>query len=168
MSEVNIYYVVPHSMSACDGPGRSAVVFQNEHRRELDRVTAERDSALADVDRLDNTLNALQHRLTVADELCNKLAAQPQGEQVACFEKFARDRCPGVYFGKDASGEYMAADARLVLDFWNAGRRAEQPAPVAVVLPERKHIPDFTQHPLLNKEYAGWNACVDEVKRLNQ
>lgn len=68
----------------------------------------------------------------------SKPAAQPQGEPVACFEKFARDRCPGVYFGKDANGEYMAADARLVLDFWNAGRRAEQPAPVAVVLPERK------------------------------
>jgi len=56
---------------------------------------------------------------------------QTQGEPVACFERFARDRCPGVYFGKDANGEYMAADARLVLDFWNAGRRAEQPEPVA-------------------------------------
>lgn len=44
---------------------------------------------------------------------------------------------------------------------------AEQPAPVAVVLPERKHVPDFTQHPLLNKEYTGWNACLDEVTRLN-
>ncbi|NWF09969.1 hypothetical protein HX810_20065 [Pseudomonas salomonii] len=41
------------------------------------------------------------------------------------------------------------------------------PESVAVVIPERKHIPDFTQHPMLNKEYGGWNACLDEVTRLN-
>lgn len=44
---------------------------------------------------------------------------------------------------------------------------AEQPAPVAVVLPQRKHVPDFALHPLLNKEYTGFNACLDELKSLN-
>lgn len=44
---------------------------------------------------------------------------------------------------------------------------AEQPAQVAVVMPERKHVPDFTQHPMLYKEYTGWNACLDEIARLN-
>lgn len=42
---------------------------------------------------------------------------------------------------------------------------AEQPAPVAVVLPERKPLPDLmlaTYH-----EAAGWNACLDELTRLN-
>lgn len=44
---------------------------------------------------------------------------------------------------------------------------AEQPAPLAVVIPQRKHVPDFTQHPMLNRECTGWNACLDELKRLN-
>jgi len=38
---------------------------------------------------------------------------------------------------------------------------AEQPAPVAVVLPERR---DFS--PQSDSEW-GWNACLDELKRLN-
>lgn len=97
----------------------------------------------------------------VDEILHGKPAAQHQGDPVACFEKFARDRCPGVYFGKDANGEYMAADARLVLDFWNAGHQAEQPAPVAVVMPERKPQ-------RITDEYArGWNDYDAEYKRLN-
>ncbi|MBP6954502.1 MAG: hypothetical protein KBC45_08775 [Pseudomonas sp.] len=38
---------------------------------------------------------------------------------------------------------------------------AEQPAPVAVVLPERR---DFS--PQSDSEW-GWNTCLDELKRLN-
>ena len=42
---------------------------------------------------------------------------------------------------------------------------AEQPAPVSVVLPERSnerdHAGDFTY------EAKAWNACLDELKRLN-
>lgn len=42
----------------------------------------------------------------------------------------------------------------------------EQPAPVAVALPERKAHRD---HGLtaLDREADGWNACLDEVARLN-
>lgn len=48
--------------------------------------------------------------------------ASPQAAQPAdVFEKFARERCPSVYFGKDPSGEYMAMDAQLVRDFWMHG-----------------------------------------------
>lgn len=41
---------------------------------------------------------------------------------------------------------------------------AEQPAPLAVVLPERKRV-----HPSspLHAEAEQWNACLDELKRLN-
>ena len=44
---------------------------------------------------------------------------------------------------------------------------AEQPAPVAVALPEHKKLPDFTNLPMLHKKYEGWNACIDEVAKLN-
>jgi hypothetical protein len=43
---------------------------------------------------------------------------------------------------------------------------AEQPAPVAVVMPER--IENHDSGPTLSKlEAKGWNACLDEVTRLN-
>ncbi len=75
MSEVNIYYVVAHSMSTNDGPGRSAVVFQNEHSRELDRVTAERDAALGRktdlVERLGELRKSLQTQTLIINSTAN-------------------------------------------------------------------------------------------------
>lgn len=83
-------------------------------------------------------------------------AMKPQGEPVAWLGS-------GIPFSrhKDAI-EYASYKDKLVIPLY-----AEQPAPVAVVIPERKHVPDFRQHPMLNKEYTGWNACLDELKRLN-
>ncbi|UQI33044.1 hypothetical protein M3M50_10575 [Pseudomonas bijieensis] len=47
-----------------------------------------------------------------------------------------------------------------------AKRKAEQPAPVAVVMPERMPGDDGV---CTESHYAsGWNACLDEVTRLNQ
>ena len=41
---------------------------------------------------------------------------------------------------------------------------AEPPAPVAVVMPERMS----RQQVINNTHYSeGWNACLDELKRLN-
>ena len=44
---------------------------------------------------------------------------------------------------------------------------AEQPAPVAVVLPERKCDRKLGQA-LMENYRSGWNACLDEVTRLNK
>ncbi|WP_447775183.1 hypothetical protein [Pseudomonas chlororaphis] len=41
----------------------------------------------------------------------------------------------------------------------------QPPAPVAVVLPERMEIPDVHCPERINAQ--GWNACLDEVARLN-
>lgn len=43
--------------------------------------------------------------------------------------------------------------------------RAEQPAPVAVVMPERREIGQ--NYPYLSDLDIEWNACIDELKRLN-
>jgi len=42
---------------------------------------------------------------------------------------------------------------------------SEQPAPVAVVLPERRE--PTQDNPYLSDADREWNACVDELKRLN-
>jgi len=44
---------------------------------------------------------------------------------------------------------------------------AKQPAPVAVVLPERKAQGVHRGHELDEYFKDGWNACLDEVTRLN-
>lgn len=49
------------------------------------------------------------------------------------------------------------------VDMWNT--RAEQPAPVAVVMPERREIGH--NYPYLSDLDIEWNACLDELKRLN-
>lgn len=41
---------------------------------------------------------------------------------------------------------------------------AEQPAPVAVVMPERRTQDGWLS---LTSQDLGWNACLDEVTRLN-
>ncbi|MDS9879410.1 hypothetical protein RMI40_31730 [Pseudomonas protegens] len=46
-------------------------------------------------------------------------------------------------------------------------RPAEQPAPAAVVLPERKSTDNLTFAPETRGFACGWNACLDEVARLN-
>ncbi|WP_085065958.1 hypothetical protein [Pseudomonas piscis] len=44
---------------------------------------------------------------------------------------------------------------------------AEQPAPAAVVLPERKPEPSVLTEIDDDRDAAIWNACIDEVARLN-
>lgn len=59
-------------------------------------------------------------------------------------------------------------DVDVVVDSrgaWNS--RAEQPAPVAVVLPERKEALNVLGSQFDDGQCAGGNACLDDVKRLN-
>lgn len=90
-------------------------------------------------------------------------AAQPQGEPVA-------------WRGRNADGEVVtewidgAPPVRMTDLCGNTARfdkieRAypEQPAPVAVVVPERRELPPLGAH----FYRSGWNACLGELKRLN-
>jgi hypothetical protein len=74
----------------------------------------------------------------------------------------------------ESPAEYEYADSKFKLN--NLLQRpgatiegryfASQPAPVSVVLPERREpTPDS---PYLTDEDIEWNACLDKVKELNQ
>lgn len=90
-----------------------------------------------------------------------KPASQPQGEPVALLSK-------GFTTLETRDGKYrIITQYKNRDDAWSdytALCKAEQPAPVAVVLPE--HRDSSLDNP--NYSHArGWNACLDEVTRLN-
>ena len=100
-------------------------------------------------------------------------AAQPQGETVAwayCPE------CGCEEIHHQQGRHKQCADCHQEwfsdIDYSDVVRghlkklKAEQPAPVAVVLPERKqHVHQGLSH--TDAKADGWNACLDEVTRLN-
>lgn len=100
-----------------------------------------------------------------------KPAAQPQGEPVADLIRLDRSYRNGLMAGfqfgitGDENG-YAACIQR-----YNAGikeAKAEQPAPVAVVLPDSvKVLHRFEGDPISQAQAQGWNACLYEVARLN-
>lgn len=55
-------------------------------------------------------------------------------------------------------------------DHMNIALYTSQPAPVSVVMPERMSIEDDAAEPksIAYDVAAGWNACLDKVKELNQ
>lgn len=79
-------------------------------------------------------------------------AAQPQGEPVYMKPQYLS--VPGLWI-ECKEGEIHAKP------FY-----AEQPAPVSVVLPERKTW-DGLRATACNLKGEAWNACLDELKRLN-
>lgn len=87
--------------------------------------------------------------------------AQPQGEPVAWQYASALDVRPGGAFGMTVK----ARNSRSIIRFETRPLYAEQPAPVAVVLPERREI--SPTYPYLSDLDIEWNACLDEVTRLN-
>lgn len=136
------------------------------------RVTGrptELDVAKATIDHLRHDLEGT--RLLAADQLLkiNRLqarisdleAAQPQGEPVAFLSK-------GFTTLETVDGKY-----RIITQYKNRDDawsdyielcKAKQPAPVAVVMPERKARDGFGE---FSPHSNGWNACLDELKRLN-
>ena len=91
--------------------------------------------------------------------LKNKPAAQPRGEPVAwvVFDNGFID---------DHTVVKTVADEWAERGFEVTPLYAEQPTPAAPPLPERKENHD--SGPTLRKIQAdGWNACLDELKRLN-
>ncbi|MBV4512681.1 hypothetical protein HU730_021825 [Pseudomonas sp. SWRI22] len=122
------------------------------------------------------------HMLTEPDPIYRgcpdcKPAAQPQDEPVACaicldlgdqcleceeaaFVSWANRHFASADYRKTNAGVYIQDWMRSAFAAWQA-RKSEQPAPVAVALPERR---DFS--PQSDSE-CGWNTCLDELKRLN-
>lgn len=102
------------------------------------------------------------------DRLCALLmetqAAQPQAEPVARHPDAIIE---GVMTSVGISHAIYASTVTL-----KHGEQvklyAEQPAPVAVVLPERLAMTGrgLMDAPTVN-HHLGWNACLDELKRLN-
>ncbi|OEC54778.1 hypothetical protein A7K61_28215 [Pseudomonas sp. AP42] len=87
----------------------------------------------------------------------NKPAAQPQGVPVAWLNV--------------ATG-HVTTSAVVVMD-WDDEKEqvqslyADQPAPVAVVLPERKSVNTHNSHDWDEGHTDGWKAYDAELKRLN-
>lgn len=85
-------------------------------------------------------------------------ASQPQGEPVGWISmSLATGQCEQVSGPEEVNN----------LEYWSPAFPvyAEQPAPVAVVLPERLPGDDGV---CTESHYAsGWNTCLDELKRLN-
>ena len=52
--------------------------------------------------------------------------------------------------------------AHTLAELKDIGVRVDQPAPVAVVLPERQEVDKYGEF-----YDSGWNDCLDELKRLN-
>lgn len=101
------------------------------------------------------------------------------------------DACPYVepsaqHQGETVALQHMAVSEGGVLR-WMTGRKIQDcelytmpdgsairsklytspPAPVAVVLPERRREPTEDSDVLIDCHNEGWNACLDEVARLN-
>ena len=100
-------------------------------------------------------------------------ATQPQGEPVAhCL---LRRNGSGEWVN-DAKSWADGAPSREIMaecekhpELYQVRlAHAEQPAPVAVVLPERLAMTGrgLMDAPTVN-HHIGWNACLDELKRLN-
>jgi hypothetical protein len=82
-------------------------------------------------------------------------AAQPQGDPVAWIKPdvaatLRKDDCCYAFGSQNPKGSLIPL-------------YAEQPAPVAVVMPEPATTQEFGDESMAN----GWNACLDELKRLN-
>jgi len=113
--------------------------------------------ALLDADKVNNRQMGLMQYVEAHPV---KPVAQPQGEPVALFESVI-GKNPQAFLTEPV---YQVTESE-VREF--ARLLAEQPAPVATVLPERSNAV-VSANVSAKQAYAlGWNACLDEVARLN-
>ena len=98
----------------------------------------------------------------IAEELRGLLNKPTTQHQVEPVYQLRNTKLGFVW--RDADFEAYASAAKL-LDYERRIMYAEEPAQVAVVMPERcnerDHAGDFTY------EATGWNACLNEVATLN-
>lgn len=97
-----------------------------------------------------------------------KPAAQSQGEPVEPFGYWLQPKglpMHGMFHRVTENDKVIYEPSNTLERFDAIALYAEQPAPVAVALPERVLGDDGV---CTESHYAsGWNACVDEVTRLN-
>jgi len=132
---------------------------------------SENEQALRDVCRFEG-LKGLVYQV-VRD--LDKTAAQPQGVPVAWMYRREGGECLGQLVQMESDSLKDVREGKVVEGYRILWPRddyidwkplyAEQPAPVAVVLPERREI--GPNHPYLSDLDIEWNACLDEVTRLN-
>lgn len=99
------------------------------------------------------------HRETFAEHIAEieKLkVTQPRGEPVAWIDAICLER-----MGRQPQRNFVVTGQRR--HTYDVPLYAEQPAPVAVVLPERKEIDKYGEF-----YDSGWNDCLDDLKRLNK
>src|SRR5450830_157262 len=120
---------------------------------DCDRVTAERDGLQLSLSTADQTIDDLNAAISRRTHRVRELEAQ-------------------LAYAVDALNEVVKASAMYEKPFEIAtlaigemSAMAEQPAPVAVVLPERREVAGEGGHTYYIP--VGWNACLDEVTRLN-
>ncbi|MEX5551763.1 hypothetical protein [Pseudomonas pergaminensis] len=120
------------------------------------------DQAQDEINQYRAERDALQQLLNQRDEQVESLKMRPQGEPVARHPDAIIE---GVMTSVGISHAIYASTVSL-----KHGEQvklyAEQPAPVAVVLPKRRTFDplDFVEK---RASADGWNACLDELKRLN-
>ncbi|WP_085599699.1 MULTISPECIES: hypothetical protein [unclassified Pseudomonas] len=88
---------------------------------------------------------------------------QHQGEPVAWEVQYRDDGVHQGFVTTQERANYYGKQAYKIVPLYT--RPGAQPAPAAVVLPERQCADHFSEK--LRDNADGWNACLDEVARLN-
>lgn len=154
MSEVKKWYIGVYSgeaqARACS-PAEFEIINEREGRsfvlaEDFDQVTAERD--------------ALQKLLNQRDEQVETMRQLTQGEPVAWRY---REGEGAQWRLTDMPTSTWYFDPRQ----YEVHNLYERTAPAAVVLPERKPEPSCMTQIDDDREASIWNACLDELKRLN-
>lgn len=98
---------------------------------------------------------------------CNqcKPAAQPQGEPVAWMDPRSPEMHATISNEVKQHNLKFGGAPSAAVNGYSIPLYAEQPAPVAVVLPERRE--PTQDNPYLSDADHEWNAFRDELKRLN-
>lgn len=162
-----------------DDRGSSATV--NELRVHVTQLQAEverleEQACISGKNMLDqwNRANALQSELTKARELIGDLRADTQSgylKAVQALHNWANQSAPAdkgqgeECTSCDGSGEYTDAigDWRGYCSCPAGAALKKRAAPVAAVMPYPVSTQDFGDESMAN----GWNACLDELARLN-
>ena len=114
---------------------------------------------------------ALQQRLNAADQRIDELTAAPVVERqdvLPCDVRVA----PATTIRKGCKVETLMQCIELRKgqpDKLTRFNSSAPPAPVSVVLPERKREDPHDERQPVSEYHAecGWNACLDKVKQLN-
>ncbi|NWC11769.1 hypothetical protein HX776_23565 [Pseudomonas agarici] len=94
--------------------------------------------------------------------------AVSQGEPVSDLIQLDRSYRNGIMAGFQFGITGDEKGYAACIQRYNAGiheAKSQQPAPVSVVLPERREVVGIGGHAYYSP--IGWNACLDEVARLN-